>query len=408
MAQYVASHRPWRVELSVASTSTRSIEQVNADGLILPVITEPQRDAVLKLGIPTVSIAGNLRDTGFPVVTVDHEAVGRLAAEFFLQRGFEHMAYCGIGDRYYSPRRGRGFHRTLEKAGIRCHVHEKPAPTTQPNRAGDHKEQLRGWLKTLPKPCAMFVCDDLQAVELLEAARLAGVRVPDDLAVLSVDNDELSCNLSDPPLSSIDHGTQQIGYQAGNLLDRMLRGEKVSHEPVVVPPSNIVLRRSTDTYPNSNPHINLALAYMRRNLTRRVQVDEIVEASGVSRRVLENAFRTVIHRSILDEYHRLQTEAITHLLRNTTLPLKQIAQQMGFSNVYYFSAFFKRSLGVPPGQYRKTTRMSEGAANDHTAVHPHSGLNNLAPEQFTAHVEGMAPSSPPPPPEPETHGPGPN
>ncbi len=364
VAQYVASHHPWRVELSVANTSTRNIQQLDADGLILPVVTERQRDAVLKLGIPTVSIAGNLQDTGFPVVTVDHEAVGRMAAEFFLQRGFECMAFCGISDRYYSPRRGRGFQLTLENAGIQCFMHENRAQTVRRNRPNGQKPDLAQWLLSLPKPCGMFVCDDLQAVELLEAARRVGVRVPEDLAVLSVDNDELSCNLSDPPLSSIDHGTQQIGYQAGNLLDRMLRGETVPLEPVVVPPTAIVLRRSTDTYPNSDTHINLALAFMQRNITRRVQVDEIVEASGVSRRVLENAFRKVIHRSILDEYHRLQTEAITHLLRNTTLPLKQIARQMGFSSVYYFSAFFKRAIGVPPGQYRKKSRMSADSVSE--------------------------------------------
>ncbi len=359
VAQYVASHQPWRVELSVATQSTRSIRQIDADGLIMPVTTEAQRDEVLRLGIPTVSIAGNLTDTGFPVVTADHEKIGRMAAEFFLQRGFEFMAFCGISDRYYSPRRGKGFAQTLQKAGIECHMHEKNAPTARRNRSSDQKQRLAQWLVGLPKPCGLFVCDDLQAVELLDAARQVGVRVPNDVAVLSVDNDELSCNLSDPPLSSIDHGTQQIGYQAGNLLDRMLRGESVSLKPVVVPPTAIVPRRSTDVYPKSDPHVNRALAFMQNNLTRRILVDEIVEASGVSRRLLENAFRKVIHRSILDEYHRLQTEMITHLLRNTTIPLKQIALQMGFNNVYYFNAFFKRNMGVPPGQYRKTSRIQE-------------------------------------------------
>lgn len=362
VAQYVASHRPWRVELSVATTSTQSIRRVDADGLIMPVVTQAQRDAVLELGIPTVSIAGNLGRTGFPVVTADHEAIGRMAADFFLQRGYESLAFCGISDRYYSPRRCHGFQAAIQRAGIPCEVYERRPPTSARSGAGEEKTRLADWLHSLPRPCGVFVCDDLQAVELLEASRQAGVRVPDDLAVLSVDNDELSCNLSDPPLSSIDHGTQQIGYQAGALLDRMLRGERVSLDPVVVPPSAIVLRRSTDTYPNSNPHVDLALAFMRRNLNQRVQVDQIVEASGVSRRVLENAFRDVIHRSILDEYHRLQTEVITQLLRNTTLPLKKIADQLGFSNVYYFSAFFKRVMGMPPGQYRKTTQMSHDIA----------------------------------------------
>ena len=362
VAQYVASHQPWRVELSVADLTTQGIENLDADGLIMPVITREQHDAVIHLGIPAVSIAGNLKDTGFPVVTADHEAIGKMAAEFYLQRGFEHMAFCGISDRYYSPRRAQGFRAALHKAGIDCGTYEKAAPAPPGTAPGKQMQQLAQWLKTLPKPCGMFVCDDIQAVELLEASRLAGVRVPGDLAVLSVDNDELSCNLSDPPLSSIDHGTQQIGYQAGHLLDRMLRGETVPLEPLVVPPTEIVLRRSTDTYPNSDPHINRALVFMQRNLTRRVTVDQIVEASGVSRRQLENTFRKVIHRSILDEYHRLQVEAITHLLRNTTLPLKQIAQQMGFSSVYYFSAFFKRTTGLPPGQYRKKVHINDGSA----------------------------------------------
>lgn len=362
IAQYVASHNPWRVELSVADLTTRSIEQLDADGLIMPVITREQHDAVMKLGIPAVSIAGNLQGTGFPVVTADHEAIGRMAADFFLQRGFDHLAFCGISDRYYSPRRGGGFRSMIEQTGAWCGMFEKR--TTSPGRptTNEQKQRLAQWLLSLPRPCGVFVCDDLQAVELLEASRQVGVRVPEDIAVLSVDNDELSCNLSDPPLSSIDHGTQQIGYQAGRVLDRMLNGETVSLEPVVVPPTAVVMRRSTDTYPRSNRHINRALAFMRKNLNRRVQVDEIVEASGVSRRALENAFRDVIHRSILDEYHRLQIETITHLLRNTTLPMKQIADQMGFSSVYYFSAFFRRAVGMPPGQYRKTTHMHEDAA----------------------------------------------
>ncbi|MEQ9455173.1 MAG: DNA-binding transcriptional regulator [Phycisphaeraceae bacterium] len=353
LARYVANGQPWRVELSVADENPQSIRHIDADGLIMPVTTQAMRDEVMRLGIPVVSIAGNLEGPGLPVVTVDHHAVGRMAAEFFMDRGFEHFAYAGLDGRYYVSRRFGGYAERLREAGATCvqHITGISGSTGRPSATA--RRRLRQWLQARITPTALFVCDDLHAVMVLEEARSIGLRIPEELAVLAVDNDELTCNLSDPPLSSIDHGSQQIGYQAGRLLDSLLRGEAAPEAPVVVPPQDLIARRSTDTYPRTHPDISRAIAFMHAHLQQPVSVDEIAEAASVSRRSLEKLFREVLHRSVLEEYHRLRIEAIKLSLTQGDHPLKRIAEEMGFSTVHYFSSFFSRRVGMAPAAWRK-------------------------------------------------------
>jgi LacI family transcriptional regulator len=221
------------------------------------------------------------------------------------------------------------------------------------------KRRIVDWIAALPRPIAIMGCYDFKAQEVLDACRQLNVAVPTEVAVLGVDNDRLICELSEPTLSSIIPDTKRTGYEAANLLDRMMSGELVAtNAPLITQPLGIHVRESTDTVAIDDEAVAKALQYIRRHASANIRVTDILRHIDLSRRALEHRFAKWVGHTPHEEIQRVRMNRVKELLRDTELTLQQIAERMGFEHPEYLGAAFKREVGVSPGEYRKSHQAS--------------------------------------------------
>jgi LacI family transcriptional regulator len=214
------------------------------------------------------------------------------------------------------------------------------------------------WLKQLPKPVGLMGCYDIRAREVLDACMLAGLAVPDEVAVIGVDNDDLICELAEPRLSSVIPNAHRTGYEAAALLERMLAGERVPPGAYLIPPVGIVTRHSTDMLAVDDPHVAAALRFIRERACDGINVEDVVAAVPLSRRVLETRFKQLTSRTPHAEIQRVQIDRVKQLLTETELTLEAAAHRCGFRHSEYMSVVFKRITGMTPGRFRETSRAS--------------------------------------------------
>ena len=310
---------------------------------------------VERLGVPAVSIeqGGDELPARIPLVMTDNAAIGRLAAEHFLERGFKHLAYCGAAEpAYWCGPRGEAFAAAARSAGATCQTF-----------AGQHKvardwlpalEALAAWIAALPAPVGILAVNDARARHVVEACRMAGRRVPCDVAVLGIDNDEMLCDLTTPPLSSVEHDTRAIGRRAAELLDDLMRGGR-SAGTFLVPPVSVTARRSTEAMALADAGIAAAVEFLRAGFAGPVLVDDVARASGLSLSTLKTRFKAVVGRPVHAELQRLRLEEARRLLATTDLPVKKVAALAGFSDISHFTTAFRKRFGVPPATYRSRT-----------------------------------------------------
>jgi LacI family transcriptional regulator len=338
--------------------NTPDFRRWRADGIIAFCINRKAASLVHKLKIPKVGIEAehsclNL-NWKIPYFCTDNEAIGRLGARELIQRGLKRLAFCGIpSSRFtgWSEQRQLSFAHCAQEAGIYCSVFPGKSPhSVNPSTL---RKQLLAWLKSLDKPVGLMASHDTRARHVLTACWELGLMVPEDVAVIGVDNDELMCELTSPPLSSIEQGSRQIGYQAAALLDRLMAGQEAEQLKYVIPPEGVVTRRSSDALAIEDADVADALAYIRDHACDPILVDDVVDAVGISRSTLESRFRTITGRTIHYEILRAQIERARYLIATTDLPLKQIAVQSGFTHVNYLTTVFREQTGWTPAKYRK-------------------------------------------------------
>ena len=321
------------------------------EGIIAEIRTDEDFARAAALDIPVIAITGVYRPGPVPTVIADNEAVGRLAGEYLTNLGFAELAYFGSSQLYYVSRRLAGFEDFAEEVGARVH-HYSPAE--------GEKWRLEEWLLELPSPVGVLAAEDWSAVTVVNACRDLGIAVPEQLAVLGVDNDEHLCRMASPPLSSIDHGAYQIGFEAASLLDRMLAGEKAPTDPILVPPREVVVRQSTDTLAIADPSVARAVEFIRTRACGEgeedIDVPSVVRHARAPRRTLEAAFRRVLGRTILQEISRVRVERAKDLLVNTDLAMPEICERSGFSYPSRLSYVIKRETGLTPVEYRHESR----------------------------------------------------
>ena len=278
-----------------------------------------------------------------------------MAAEYFLQKGFRNFAFYGTRGIDFSDERCQGFRETIEAAN--------PEFTFSSLRSSAQNDlwyydstQLITWLQSLPKPVAIMACDDNQAYHITEAClQIEGggnSRIPNDIAILGVDNDETICKLSTPNLSSLNQGVEQGGYDVARLIDRLIRNPEAEWEDVMVMPTHIVTRQSTDIYANNDPHIAEVLRYIHENISQKITVNEVVKLVPLSRRLLETRFKKSMGTSIYDYIIQVRIEKMMQLLCEGQ-SVSEAAAELGFSDIKNVSRTFRQLKGITPSEYRE-------------------------------------------------------
>lgn len=354
---YLQEHGPWSVylpELRRGDPPPNWLGRWDGDGVIARIENAEIARVLSKLKVPIVDVSVARPLPKLPCFEIDEAAVGRLAARHFMERGFKNFAYCGNPRFVWSDLRGNNFMRVVSEEGYPVFACQSPS-----GEVGDDEadiERIAQWVAALPKPVGILACYDFRGRQVLDACRLRGIPVPDEVAVLGVDNDELLCNLCHPPMSSIIPNVQQTGYRAAELLDKLMAGQKISPEILYIEPIGIATRQSTDTLAIEDANLVRAIRYIREHACEGISVKDVLRAVPQSRRVLESRFKKQLGRTPHEEILRVQLDRARLLLTETELSMAQIAERSGFKHVEYFSAVFKREVGSPPSRYRSENR----------------------------------------------------
>lgn len=332
------------------------------DGVLLTFLNRGVVNAIGGLGIPIVGIEGNIGwydpASRIPYFATDNRAIGRLGAEHLIGQGFIRLAYCGIPPTRFSgwsTSRAKAFAERARGAGLPCSVFT--GHYIRARQWPDLQQELVAWLESLEKPIGIMAANDARARHLLEACHTAGLRVPEDVAVLGVDNDEVVCELTNPPLSSIEQGARALGYQAAALLDRLMDGKKSRSIRHLVKPNDVVMRRSTNILAITDPDVAAAVAFIRDHACDPISVSDVISVVQVSRSTLVTRFKAVMGRTIHAEIQRVQIEKARHMIATSDIPLKQIATLAGFAHINYLTTVFREYTGWTPAEYRRRSRI---------------------------------------------------
>jgi LacI family transcriptional regulator len=360
IARYARLHGPWSFHITPGDYMQQvpKMKQWGGTGIIARIPNERVAQAVIEANVPTIALGltDEQMQEGSPLATFselssDAKQVAELAATYLLERRFTQFAYVGLDDRAWSKRRERAFCQRVEQAGFKVHVY---AGSERPRDKVWEKEQkiLAEWMHSLPTPIGLFACNDDRGRQVLDACRLASLHVPEDVAVLGTDNDEVFCDLADPPLSSVALNAETAGYRAAELLDGMMSGRIRKRQRIPVEAVGVVSRRSTEVVAVNDPDVVSALQYIRRELGCGISVQNVANEVAVSRRSLEKRFRDTIGRTILEEIQLVRLERSKRMLLETTYPISRIAEMSGFGSTGYFIQFFQSRVGETPRRYR--------------------------------------------------------
>ena len=352
IGEYMLSHEPWSVhfaELGPTDNPPGWLGRWRGDGVIFRGENLRLARAVEALGLPTVDLTPSRLLRRTPWVKSDDAIVARFAAQHFLERGFRQFGFCGDARYSWSDRRGEQFAFQIRSAGRECRAY---APRRQPADSDEETDEIASWLLALPKPVAVFACYDNRGQQVLEACRRAGLAVPEAVAVLGVDNDEVLCALSPPPLSSVILNPRRAGWEAATLLSLLMKGEQVPAEPHLIPPVGIATRQSTDILAVPDAKVSAALRYIREHACEGIRVSDVLRHAPMARRALETRFHKLLGRTPHEEILRVQLNRVKELLVGTELPVWEIAGRTGFEPDY-LSVVFKKQTGMAPSDYRK-------------------------------------------------------
>jgi LacI family transcriptional regulator len=374
IAHYAHHQGPWSFywEPGGLEKAWPKLKTLDLDGIILRDVDKLEE--VVAFGIPAVVIGhGRTEVSCLLNVVTDSERIGQMAAEHLLACGFKKFAYCGCRatteeNAPWSELRRQSFTESIRHAGWSCENFPIPPAARSPSRLRE-LGLMAHWLQSLPKPLGLMAANDDRARQVVEACKIAGVSVPSDVGIIGVDNDEVVCGLSDPPLSSVAVNFDRAGYEAASALDCLMKGKGPVPARIVVHPTHIVVRRSTDVVAVEDKSVAKALRYIHgASFQEELTVAVVARNAGVSRRLLEKRFRRELGCSILDEIRRMHTDKIAQLLVETQQPVCEIAETLGFGDVQHFARYFRSVKKMSPLAYRK-------AYAGFSSLHPptHSG-----------------------------------
>lgn len=363
--RYANLQRKWLIHKDMWARRDSAVEWPRCDGTIIAGVEFPVHQEIVAASRYAVTCSGSYDPNQIPVVALDDDATGHLAADHLLHCGMKNFAFYGPREArefdlhqrpmLMSARRARGFQVALKSQGFSCHYADLLWPGQKELLTHAHHEELIAWLKTLPKPIGIFAVDDIMAHDLAAACLEAGITVPEEIAIIGVNNDDLFCESAWPPLSSIEADFSRMGYHAARLLDRMLSGHRLSRQERLteLPPLRVVQRMSTNVLATSSPDLVEALRLIREHACDPCTVDDVLRRMTLTRRNLERQFTRHLGRSPHDEIARVRLETARRLLLQPDLGIPEIADRCGFSAVQSFNRFFRQQVGVTPAVFRR-------------------------------------------------------
>ena len=329
----------------------RWAEEWGADAIIAQ-LTDVDLNVLNRLDIPIIVQNYKERCHGLSNLTGDYYGTGVMAAEFFIRKGYKAFAYYGFTDTVWMRERGEGFRDAVSEKGYPVYTFDDGRQLSDGQWNFD-AERVSRWLLDLPKPIALFACDDYYALQITEVCKMYNIDIPGDIAVLGVDNDNLLCNISDPALSSIELDVENGGYEVGKLLHQFIEKKITAPADVIIKPVRIVSRGSTERFAVSDKYIGQVLAYIDENYCNPLSVDDLIRIIPYSRRVLEKKFKSETGMSVYQYIQQQRIEKFAALLITTDLPLAEAAADAGFPDYKNVSRIFVKMKEMTPLQYRK-------------------------------------------------------
>lgn len=358
ISHYILEHDDWNVHVEdrgLLESTPSWLQDWKGDGIISRTTSFAVARTLHRLAIPLVELLGNGQQI-VPEIRSNEDEVARLVVDHFLQSGFTDFGFFAIGNAWWSQLRQEAWIREVRKHNGQTHLFVQAGkgrrvfyPIWEPK----YDLMMQRWLRSLPKPVAIWAVSDALAIRLLEGCRRAGIQVPGEAAILGTTNDTLLCNILNPPLSSVDLNGFRIGYVAAERLAQKMKGETVQQSPILISPVGVIARQSTDVVALPDKEVAIAVRFLRDNAVRNISVDQIAEVSGISRSTLQRRFRNKIGHSVEKEIMRTRMDRAKRLLRETMFSLSAIAAKTGFATTDYFIQAFRRECSMTPHQYRK-------------------------------------------------------
>lgn len=338
-----------------------NLQSWHGDGIITRAEFLDETEQLTELGIPVVDVAGAYVNSGFHQVVNDDYRTGQKAAFYLKNCGFSNLAFCGVENVAWSARRYEGFtaKNTIKETIPRF---ERPLVWWENLTAFEGRSSsgsLNDWLSSLPRPCAIFACNDTAGVKVAGTCRKLGILVPEEIAVLGVDNEDILCELSNPSLSSIQLDCEEIGYRAAELLDTLLLRAETDRQwmsEIKIPPGELIERKTTKVFVCENETVRDAVNYIRQHFNAGIRVEEVAKQVNTSRRNLEIKFRKYLKRTVNSVLLESKMSFIKQQLVSTDKTMELIAEESGYATLQRFHASFKQAEGITPGQYRKQNR----------------------------------------------------
>lgn len=322
-------------------------------GVIAYAFNQEVARALHGIDLPVVNVSRADPKLTFPQVNIEESSIGTMVAEHLIGCGLRHFGY--FGPSRFGPESGRegGFYKGLKRIPHTISVCHTQPSLFDPSDTTGSAENTREWVRSLPKPVGVFTPNDIWGIWLSDICRQEGIRVPEEVAIVGVDNDELLCEIAQPSLSSVAIPSERVGYEAAQLLEKILAGTTPPSEPVLLPPLGLVVRKSSDVLAVDDPDLAAAIHYIRANAWQPICVNDILDQVAVSRRSLERKFRDLLGHSPNEEVRRLRVEKAKSLLLDTDLKMAEVARRSGFSSDKQLSTVFLQVTGSTPSAFRR-------------------------------------------------------
>ncbi|MEO6846552.1 MAG: substrate-binding domain-containing protein [Chthoniobacterales bacterium] len=349
--EYFSEH-PEEFDLTFVVSEKLMDRQRPPKGIIAIASGKRAIKTILSFGVPAVNVSSALEFTGLPTVVGNHKLGAEMVADHFLENKLRHFSFYGREGIHSYNIQCRYFTQTVEKAGFQCQPYFHFLKNSRDELNASQQRTLRQWILNLSKPVGLFCGSDRDAWEARNAAEILDLEIGREIAIVGYGNDEMYCLSRSPRLSSLEARADCIGYEAAALLAKLIHGKKAPVKPILISPSGVVQRASSDVLSTSDPHVTMAIQFIREHLDASLHIQEVFDHVPLSRRTLERRFHESLDRTVMETIHLLKLDRIKHLLVTTSMSIEEVSYACGFSSSAYMTAFFRDKLGTVPSEYR--------------------------------------------------------